>query len=413
MADNPTGGIYPPWLAVPRVAGGRLRVSGRPFGPAGASIVELPDGSSWEVDHADPSTLVAIDVPLTDDDLPPLLLAAYGEERAVALLEAAASAPDTDEGDDVPDPGTYLSLPQLVPSQAAAEAGGLVQLVDLADDPTIAPLARIAAAAQAVSQVEFTPGGDLIAQLVPMLIDRAAELTVDVSHDVLPHNSKDAYTVESALRSLRAAAGTPRVEFEDLTERIGLGIGRRHLDARPGPRRRRAIDAFARPEHAGDATEAVRTEWISSSLVRVTAPSSMEERWVRALHVRGLTMIALVPMQQLGDTDVAEFVVPPILERDDLRVQIVDRTELPIEPERPIERLRLAIETGRIAASDERAGHGIRAAQHWSDCAQLWEELDDHHRAGEARSRAGRATSGSSRRGWLADDLDPYEQDRR
>src|SRR5689334_12158630 len=106
MAEPPIEGLYRRWTSV-AIDGDRLEVLGRTAGPAGASVLELPDGSVWEVDHADPGRLVGLEVDAADAAGTPLLNAAFGGDGAIEVVDQAEPIdrwrPPTDsEPDDTP-----------------------------------------------------------------------------------------------------------------------------------------------------------------------------------------------------------------------------------------------------------------------------------------------------------------------
>ena len=80
----------------------RLAVSGRHAGPAGVSGVELPDGSVWEVDHADPSVPVLLEVDAMDASTSPLLVTAFGGDGAMFLADDAIRMTGGDPGGNDP-----------------------------------------------------------------------------------------------------------------------------------------------------------------------------------------------------------------------------------------------------------------------------------------------------------------------
>ena len=406
MADVPIGGLYRWSSTVAQVVDGRLRVGGTPFGPAGVSAVELPDGSTWEVDHADPSQLVAVEVDLDGDEPPPLLIAAFGEGRATELFTEAPSA----EVDwDVVDADAFVgSVPPGGMTGPTTMTGRLVRLADLAADPKINPLASIAATAEFLYAADGTPGGDLIAPLIPALIDRADELAAEVSDQSLLLGAKVATRVTGAIELLSGADATPRPGLDELVVRIGESRQRRCDDRSPTNRRSRRprrADAGSSGSEAGDGPQ---VEWVTGSLVRVTTPPGGGERWVRALHVRGLVLLAQVPLERGREHDVAELVVPPVLHPDDVLIEVVRRADLQAAAARPIDMIRRAIRAGRMAASDELGGRTRRAEAHWRECADLWHQIGDDRRD---RLAIGRITQMRMLAGLpsLPDELGPYD----
>lgn len=413
MADVPAGGLYPWSPTAAQVVDGRLRVGGTRFGPAGVSMVELPDGSSWQVDHVDPGRLVAIEIDLDGDEPPPLLIAAFGPEGATELLESASSLTDTDGDVADEEPGFVGSGPSGGLTGPTTLAGRLVRLADLAADPTITPIAGIAATAEVVRWLDGTPGGDLIAPILPSLLDRADDLAAEVSDASLVLDAKFAARVSGAVEALARFDVSPRPGFEQLLVRLsasprrsGRGDGRITRRRRAEPSERAQIAAMRSDPRTGDG---LHVEWVTGSLARVTAAPGGEDRWVRALHVRGLVLLAQAPLERGSDHDVADLVLPPVLEPDDVHIEVVRQADLHAAAARPIDLIRRAIRIGRMAASDEFGGRTSRAATHWSECAGLWFEVGDEQRAEAARQRS----IDPWRDAWtlesLADEIGPYD----
>ncbi len=168
----------------------RLVVLGPPAGPAGSSIVDLPDGSSWQVDHAEPSVPVLIEVDARNAGRSPLLTTAFGGDEALFLVEdavpLAADGPDGDflEGRRPGRPRRGAASRRLG-REWAGEVGEMVLLGDLASDRLAHPLARVAAALEFNLSVNHSIAGQVLAPLVLPMIDSAEVMAADVDDDEL------------------------------------------------------------------------------------------------------------------------------------------------------------------------------------------------------------------------------------
>jgi len=106
--------------------------------------------------------------------------------------------------------------------------------------------------------------------------------------------------------------------------------------------------------------------------------------WVRVLHARTLTLLALAPLLPEGAGVRADVVVPLGLELADLRF---DRTDRPLpDPATSADLVHRARELGRAAAGQAAVGNLRRADELWDACARAWLEVGDATRAEAARA---------------------------
>lgn len=411
MAEAPPEGLYPQ-LFDAELDGDRLEVLGGAFGPAGAASVELPDGSSWEVDHLDPGRLVSLDLDAADPTGSSLLVAAFGGDGAMRLVDRArrrGRLPD----DWRPEPGDPRGAGNR--GRLAADAAGrLVLLADLAQDPSLGALARILAVVELVASTRGTPGGDLFEPMLADLVDRAESLAPGVDPDEL-------WSIEDRAKRLFLMAQTFDQRFGDRAPDLVDLLADASIeqvamyDAMPseaGAPRRAAI---ARLESVAPAPqlpeEFLGTERVSPSLLVVTVARSADDRWARVLRRDGLVLLAQAPLERSGLVDRAQVLIPPDTRDDEFEVQVVDAEILAALHRRQSDLIRDAVRAGRAAASAERRGDVGRAMRRWDDCAELWAAVGDMDRSELAARRTG--TAGGRVRGQplLVDDLDPYGDD--
>ncbi|MBM3683199.1 MAG: hypothetical protein FJW83_01475 [Actinobacteria bacterium] len=106
--------------------------------------------------------------------------------------------------------------------------------------------------------------------------------------------------------------------------------------------------------------------------------------WVRVLHARTLTLLALAPLLPEGRGVRADILVPLDLDLVDLRI---DRTDRPLpDPATGADLVHRARELGRAAAGQAAVGNLRRADELWDACARAWLEADDTTRAEAARA---------------------------
>ncbi|HNK37133.1 MAG TPA: hypothetical protein PLN09_04310, partial [Microthrixaceae bacterium] len=136
--------------------GGSTRLDGSAFGPAGAIVVDLGDGSEWWVDHADPDHFVLYEPGAawrTGADLAaePAVAALFGGDAALMLADRWDRRSVADASGAYPVGGrgpTMRTAPRGIPQGSVGD--GLLR-IDLASDPGSSPLARLAAAAEALT----------------------------------------------------------------------------------------------------------------------------------------------------------------------------------------------------------------------------------------------------------------------
>lgn len=417
---------------------GESQLRGRPFGPAGVSAVELPDGTLWEVDHADPSRLVLVALD-GDLDRSVLLRDLLGPERfdlACAQLDAqrAAKAAGSRLRADVrsADGAEHVSGPRNRWHGAAHAVGSAILAADLAADDSQLPLVRLAAGLEFLSMV----GGGQLEQLFGPLAEQVAEGLVEPARDLdaeglellEPQAEKSLHRLESLVR--QAARQYPELELplREVLELLRSSRRRRNQPQEFGThlmvnRALRAIDSS--PFDAPDGSWApaafeshgspVRPEdFLDVSMggpghVVVRTARHHRGKWVRVLRVAGLVPLALVPLQPEGMVLEALAVVPPDLDLDDLVVQLLLPDEL-VGPERPMDLVRGAVEAGRAAARYWRLEKYREASSAWWECGRLWREAGDGRRADEARERAADVPNWNRtppQRPLLADELGP------
>jgi hypothetical protein len=429
VAEAPEGGLYP--LDVSRVRverdDDRLEVTGGPFGPAGVSSVDLPDGSTWSVDHLDPARLVALDVESADPAGSPLLVAAFGGDGAMLLVDQAGSI-DRPEVAERPEPedqwGAARSRSGPFGSRTdAADAGRLVVLGDLGQDTSLDPLVRIIAVVEFVARSPRTRAGDLFEPLLVPMVDLAESLVP--AADPTPLAYIDGWGKRLALMgdsfAVRFGDRAPGVvellERRDRDEWFAAGVAPSLMA--PALMAPASVGELswddAAPElaavHLEEVSKTLIAERIGPSLLVVSTTRSPDERWVRVLRRDSLVLLAQAPLRLDGLLDRAELLIPPDVHEDDIDVQIVDVDQLTNLQRRPADVIRAAVRAGRAAASAERRRDVQLAMQRWAECAELWAEVGDTERADLAADRTSTAGGRFRREAFLCDDLDPYGHD--
>lgn len=391
--------------------GERLSVLGPQPGPAGVSNVELPDGSTWQVDHVDPGSFVQLDVDDADPGSSALLTAAFGGDGVLFMIEDAIRI------DDVVDPLVLetgrpppIGLPSRVrprPPGVAENAGRVVLLADLAEDRRLHPLARIAAALEAANALARGRAGPVLEPLGPSLLDSAVRLADTFDDEELDLLDDEAVLALGDLCSTsqkiheRSATGHPGLER--LLERVlwltdrrpPLGIAAMRL-APTGPATEHRewelggeVALSAAPPvfsttRRRELEEPVMRR-IGDSLVELTVTRGHGPRWVRVLRHGGFVSLGQAPLRRRGLVDVAEVVVPADVLDEELHVQVLDEFDLSRLADRPIDAIRVAIAAGREAARSDRLVETQTARSRWERCAQLWEHAGDRDRGALAR----------------------------
>ena len=398
---------------------GESELRGEPFGPAGVSSVELPDGTMWQVDHADLSRLVLL---VVDGDLELSRLARdlLGAERfdlACAELDAqrAAKAPGKrlkaivrETGD-----GWAMSAPRGSQPGLAIDIGSALLAADLSSDHSNTPLVRLAAGLEFLAKVRDGQLREVLGPVAGGVVRSVGELARGLDPDditSLPGNAlKSLHRLESLV--LWAANEFPELELPLRRVDDLLRSGRRSSTRRELQGDRAA--ALYRLSSSRSAAEADMVEWTSADAmsgtavppaepepdyfdvrmpeagrVVVTTGRQHQDMWISVKRLAGLVPLALVPLLPKELTLEAVAVVPPELALDELAVTPVAPDEL-VGPERPFELVRAAVESGRAAARYERLVKMDAAAEAWIECARLWAAAGDHGRAELAQERVG------------------------
>ena len=425
MAEAPPDGLFP--AALDRATDGaeldgdQLCLDLDPFGPAGSSAVELPDGSVLEVDHLEPGRLVGARITGVDPASSPLLLALFGGDGALQVVDVARGGRPparTPEDDDLTAQRIFSrpGPPRL--DRAAELVGRLVVLSDLATDPAVDPLARIVAVAELVVGLDSTPGGDLFAPLTPGLAGRANAAAEQVTQDDLVGlNLKRTVRLASVVREVvgLVPSGQDPTPLLELIDRLGQTPHRMpaaaSMAAAPDLRHRdemreEELPAALEEESPGRALpEVVRR---APSLLEVTVPGGDRDRWVRVLRTDGLVALAVAPLHRHGLMARAELLVPPDTDTRDLTVQVLDHGALAPAAEASTDVVRRAVRAGRAAVSSQRNDDWAGARRRWQRCAELWERVGDLRRADEARDHGRRSGGTPLSAPLMADELDPF-----
>ena len=415
-----SSGIYPDIdlaavTADPSV--GLLEVLGpEPAGPAGEIVVDLPDGSAWVVDHADPDQLVRLEVPGDDPAGSPLLIATVGGDNALRIADAARDA-----GDGVPlRPRT--TAPRGWEALAAGQA--LLQF-DLTTDADLSPLTRLAALVALPEEVEVAPVGPLLEDVVLHRLRLAPELAAEVLEElegpdgpatVLPPGVAQElvaglYRLAGRLQPLGVErAGV--LEVSDLLQRTAdfMWGGPDHdQPTRPRPVTDSALETefekelvLAAPAMLEGPTVELGEPWLELVGVGhglVHAPGARTGSWVAVLRAGGLAPLAMVPLRPAGPAElIATVVLPPDVGPGDVELRLLSavRARRPARSRPGLDAVRRAVRAGRRAARTARVVGPKGARQQWRECAQQWEEAGDPYRAAAARARV------TGDRGWSA-----------
>ena len=397
----------------------QVRVIGWRPGPAGVSAVELVPGLHVVVDHASPSTLTELAVPVdvrrrtihpTVLDLVAQLL---GDE-ATDVLASLPSRPTRLQTYD-----RHIDDVRFLDDRYHRFAR-LVLAADLGDDAALSEAARGAAlleAALAAVDVHGPSAVDLARRGLGVLTTadlgggrydpkgdaRLESLVRTVAGHVEQPDVWD--SVSRVLDQLRVrrrppAAAAPAVRFaEESAANFQVAASKASY----------AADRMERPGRPVEVDGDVRGwAWLDDgNNVRVTAGAHAAGTWARVFRRHDRLLLGLAPMREVegGQLD-GLVVIPPVDGPDAL---VVDLVTDPARPRRsPTHDLvRQAVLTGRRAARLSRLGDPSAAAV-WADCARQWDVLGDTQRANLAR----RQDAGSARGRWgrvpplLADELD-------
>lgn len=417
--------IYPrPGLAV--VDRDRLLVFGPPAGPAGSSSVELPDGSAWQVDHADPAIPVLIDVDAADPGRSPLLTAAFGGDAALFIADDAHVMSTDGSFEEFlersrPHPMQSGSRQRPVRNNLARELGTLVLLADLTVDERLHPLIRVAASIDLALSARSRLAGSVLGPIASAGLERVGDLVHEVDDDDLELlDPQVRHALRSTCRSTQKITRRVLPPLADLAGRLDriddgadfqVSAMRLTMDT-PGEPADELLAAAApdRSAQPGSGGEPVIRR-IDDALVRVTVARSGTERWARVIDRHGMVLLGQAPLRRDGLVDVAEVVVPADASDEDLEVRVAGSDELRALLGRPTEVIRAAVTAGREAARADRLGRTSISRTRWEHCAELWAGVGDRQRSRlafeYAHGRTVQARSPSSTTDEIAETLAP------
>lgn len=404
-----------------RTQHGETELRGGPFGPAGVSSVELPDGTLWQVDHADLSRLVLLVVggDLEMSRLARDLLGAERFDLACVELDAQRAAKAPGKRLKVQARGSggtwAVSAPRGSRTGLALEVGSALLAADVASDQASTPLVRIAAGLEFLSKVRDGQLRQLLGPLTEVVVRDVALLARGLDRsDIWPLPGqvlKSLHRLESLVRWAareHAELELPLRHVDDLLRSSRRDPERGELQGN----RSAGLYRLDISRHAVVADIADTEDWSRVEAAATAEPPSAPEpdyfevlmpepgrlvvttgrqhrdMWISVQRVAGLVPLALVPLLPNELALEAVAVVPPELTVDELVVTPVDPREL-AGPERPLDLVRAAVESGRSAARYERLARMDAAAASWVECARLWAAAGDRGRADQARERAG------------------------
>lgn len=405
-------------------AGAPVDLVGTQAGPAGSSAIELPDGTVWEVDHADPSQLVQISTS-TAVARARSLVALIGQDRFAMASSLAGRAGAESRVLGPEDPAgsqSRRSGRRRAPGESTAmRVGRLIVLTDLLHDPGLDPLAQLSAGIELLLELHDRPKGEdaavaLVRSGAAVAERRVAHLASEIDDDELfelgSQNRGQLARVRRAARSLAGRVVALQLPLEQLIVRIDEvgsllddiddiddidshaadGFGIRYSDARGGafvgaPAALRISEAPMAAEEPLAVEDFRQVERIEPALLRVTVARDLPGRRVRVLRADGLVLLAVAPLLADGLLQTAELAVPPDVADDDLLVEVIDG-ETFVAACRPIELVHDAVRAGRRAARAARLGDPAMTRRRWMECAALWEQAGDGDRSTLARALA-------------------------
>ncbi|MBU6215657.1 MAG: hypothetical protein KGR17_03555 [Acidobacteria bacterium] len=413
-------------------------------GPAGTAVVSFPDGSSWTVDEADPSRLVAIHLPDRTDRawrIVRRLLGPGADELQARAEFGDDDAPRRRSADRTP-PRPYRTPVRRSggPMELAALAGAMVVSADVSASRSEPLLVRIAAAVTLAGQLRFVPELDVFDPVDGPALDMAEglaplvrpeqldllredvreELSVAITRvagdrpnlgnlarrlldgtgvdDAIgPESGSDQFAVAAMMADFPESdfpAFEYRDGFPDLAAAVRAGS--------EWPRVQTAELLVEQPDGSQEA-HAVSVEWVEDLLLRVAVPASVDVEWIGVLRASDLLQMAFAPVAEStglrlapgapdGGSRSAAIVVPSGYSVSDLRFvagsagssagSSVDGTAASAA-----ERFREAVESGRSAAQLTRAALSEQPGEWppevesaWEECARAWGAADDPSR---------------------------------
>jgi hypothetical protein len=401
---------------------GWSELRGQPFGPAGTSVVELPDGTVLEVDHADPGRLVSLAV---DGDLErsSLVRDLLGPERfdwTCAQLDAQRAAKPLGKRLRAQVPGSQGQWAQSIPritgrSGPAGELGAAVLAADMSADESLSPLLRLAAGLEFLDAAEDPAMSSVLGPAADQIegeLFRVARLVEPEDFSGFGNRAvKPLYRFSSLLAAARRARPSLDMQLRRVADLVDLHLGGGQLPGnagglvgRPPVARSASLRAtrymsqgdmslaafsmdFAEADAAPPPEDFLEVDVPVAGSVVVRVSRQHDGKWVRILRTSGLVPLALVPLEENGMLLEALAVVPPDLVVDDLLVEVLDPHGA-VVPERPLALVRGAVEAGRVAAHYERLHRLKDASVAWRECGRLWAEAGDSRRAQSAAERA-------------------------
>lgn len=405
-------------------------------GPAGTAELRLPDGTVIAVDYVEPQQLVSVHLdPLASPSLAASLVGATRADVVASQPEQSdgrpfwmprhdawtGSAPVTIDYDDdgpnslAPDEfGGSLNSGRHRPTFEAQLLGRMALLQTLSFDHALSDLAQATAALELASHLDAGDLGGIegISALLEPTLDRAAMLLAGTSADLrglvdekdflarqlLPLCRRFASRREPIANALlvldfaldrptddwhefggqQRATGTHDIRYAALSPLDDNPVLASYGSAVPAPMRQRSLRPVA------DHTVELRP----GGRVFVASLRPADAKWIRVLNKHTLTLLALAPMIEDEDGDwCAEAVVPTVLRRDDLIVEIT-ATPVPAGTPSSLVVAREAVRAGREAVRAGAAGRLLEMQQRWRATAALWRQLGDDARSELAERHA-------------------------
>lgn len=407
-------------------------------GPAGTAVVAFPDGSSWTVDEADPSRLVAIHLPDRTDRAWRLVRRLLGP--GADELQARAEFGDDDrprrQSVDQVNRGAFRSPGGRAfgPMELAALAGALVVSADVSASRSEPLLVRIAASVTLAGQLRFVPELDVFDPVGGPALDVADRLAAqvrteqldDLRDDVRGELSRAIGLVAGDRPNLRRLA-EQLLDGPGVDDAIGPDGGSDHFAVAAMPARAEHPEAFDDWDRSGDLAAAVSVdsewpqvlttdllveqpdgsqvahtvtvEWVEDLLLRIAVPDTIDVEWIGVLRASDLLRMAFAPVTEStelrvgagrsnGTSRSADLVVPSGYSVSDLRLVAASSSSSAgwgsaTQPSAS-ERFREAVESGRSAARLTRAALSEQPGEWppevesaWSECARAWGAVGD------------------------------------